>query len=50
MQPPKVLTDLMKPLTEQNNRLISETLTDKINRVKSKFNLYHGKGKKKRRK
>lgn len=52
MQPPKILSDLMRPITARNEMLAAETPEERTKRIQAQFNLYHGKGirKKKRKK
>jgi len=50
MEPPKVLADLMKPLTQRNIQLATETPEEKMQRIKDQFGLYHGPGKRKKKK
>jgi hypothetical protein len=44
------INKLLKPLTERNTILTNETIEEKQERIKKQFNLYHGKGKRKRKK
>lgn len=47
---PKVLQDLMKPITSRNDYLANESKEEKLTRIKNKFGLHHGKKKQKNKK
>lgn len=47
---PKVIQKMMEPITVRNDVLTTETLEEKTVRLKNKFGLHHGKGKRKKRK
>lgn len=44
------MANLMRPLTDRNETLGVETPDEKLNRIKARYGLYHGKGKKKKQK
>lgn len=50
MQPPKALQDLMSPLINRNISISQDTPEQKLARIKAKYGLTHGKGKKKKQK
>ena len=44
------MSSLMRPLTDRNEILREETPQEKINRLKARYGLHHGKGKRKKQK
>jgi len=44
------LNKLFEPLTSRNNILKYESEEERKNRIKKQFNLFHGKGKRKKKK